>query len=82
MTDEITKFLSENNFIVTFSLDGNKENHDRNRIVINKTGTFDVIYKNIKKLKSTMKELNNNNPISFNCCFDSYTNLEKVIEFF
>lgn len=49
MTDEITKFLSENNFIVTFSLDGNKENHDRNRIVINKIGTFDVIYKNIKK---------------------------------
>lgn len=82
MNNEIAHFLATNNFVVTFSLDGNKENNDRNRIFINQKGTFDIIYNNVKKLKSTMIELNNTNPISFNCCFDLYTDLEKVVEFF
>ncbi|MBQ3422040.1 MAG: hypothetical protein IJH34_10305, partial [Romboutsia sp.] len=82
MNDEIARFFATNNFIVTFSLDGYKENHDRNRIFIDRRKSFDTVIKNIKKLKAVKNELGDNNPISFNCCFDLYTDLEKVVYFF
>lgn len=35
MNNEILDFLAKNNFIVSFSLDGDEFNHNRNRISIN-----------------------------------------------
>lgn len=82
MNNEIAEFIATNNFIVTFSLDGYKDNHDRNRVNINNEKTFDTILRNIKRLQKARKEAQNSNPISFNCCYDLYTDLEKVIGFF
>ncbi len=42
------EFLHDNNFNIAISLDGNKENHDRNRVTESGGGSFDVIYRNIK----------------------------------
>lgn len=82
MNDEIAEFLATNNIMLTFSLDGYKDNHDRNRVYINHKESFDIILKNIKKLQDVKRQLNIETAISFNCCFDSYTDLDKVVSFF
>lgn len=82
MNDEIAEFLTTNNIMLTFSLDGYKDNHDRNRVYVNNKKSFDIILNNIEKLQSTKRKLNTERAISFNCCFDSYTDLDKVVSFF
>jgi len=82
MNDEIADFLANNNIFITFSLDGYKENHDRNRVFVNNKKSFDMVVSNIKKLQSVKKSLNVEMPITFNCCLDSYTDLDKVVSFF
>lgn len=82
LNDEIINFLIEFNFIITFSLDGFKENHDRNRITVNGKPTFDIIVENIKKFQSIKKERNIKQLISFNYCYDNYTDLYKCARFF
>lgn len=49
---EIIKFLSDNYFKLTISIDGPKKNHDKYRkFAANGMGTFDVVYGNLKKIK-------------------------------
>lgn len=82
LSQEMAEFISSNNFFITFSLDGYKENHDRNRVTANQKPTFDLIYKNIVMLQETKKRKGLEQIISFNCCFDHYTDLQKAAEFF
>lgn len=51
LNEEYAKFLTDNNFVISVSFDGSKENHDRNRVFANGTGSFDVIYSNLKRFK-------------------------------
>lgn len=55
LNSEIIDFLTENNILITFSLDGFKENHDRNRVYENGRPTFDTIINNINKLQNRKK---------------------------
>ena len=48
--DEIIDFLVENNFIITVSMDGPQEIHDKNRIKPNKEGTYQVVEKNLNRM--------------------------------
>ncbi len=80
--NDIINFVIDNNVNIAFSLDGYKENHDRNRVSINNKPTFDIILNNIKKLQQRKQELNVNIPIIFNVTFDLNTDMEKVIQFF
>jgi uncharacterized protein len=82
LTDEMIDFIIKNDIIMTFSLDGYKSNHDRNRVFMNDKGSFDTVMKNIIRLQEEKKRRNYTKFISFNCCYDSYTDLTKVIEFF
>ena len=82
LDDEIIEFIIQNKFVVTFSLDGNKDNHDRNRYFSGNKGTFDLVYKNICKLQERKKQLNISAPIAFNCCYDNHTDLAKALEFY
>lgn len=51
MTKKIIRLIKDFKINVTISLDGPKKIHDTNRPFINEQGTFDTIFKNIKKLK-------------------------------
>lgn len=86
LNNESIEFLVDNRFNITFSLDGYKENHDRNRVTSNNNKTFDVIMSNIMDFYSYKAKVNiddyNGGLVSFNCCYDYETDLEKSIDFF
>ena len=50
MTDEVIGYLVQNDFDVTFSIDGPAAVHDVNRKQINGKGSFDLAFGNMKKL--------------------------------
>jgi uncharacterized protein len=51
MTDEIAKFIKENNVGISISLDGDKQINDLARITETNNGSFDRAIKTIKQLK-------------------------------
>lgn len=79
---KIVELIVNNNFNLTFSLDGNKMNNDRNRVFINGKGTFNEIIKNVKWLQQTRQKRNIDQPLSFACCYDNYTDMEQIVYFF
>lgn len=52
MNNEIMDFLVKYDVEVCVSLDGPREVHDRQRILHNGKGTYDIVVKNIKKFKT------------------------------
>jgi Arylsulfatase regulator (Fe-S oxidoreductase) len=82
MNDKIINFIIENNIIVAFSLDGNKDNHDRNRLLSNDKCTHDLILQNLSKLQNEKKRRKIKYPILFSCCYDMYSDLNEIINFF
>jgi uncharacterized protein len=82
MTEEIIEYIANNDFIVTFSLDGHKEQHDRNRVFSGNKGTFDLVLNNILKLQNYKRKRGINQLITFNCTYDYYSDLSKIIDFF
>ncbi|SFU59948.1 uncharacterized protein SAMN04487886_107017 [Clostridium sp. DSM 8431] len=77
LTDEIIDFLVKEEFSVVVSLDGYKENHDRNRVNVAGIGTFDIVMKNINKLYEKQ-----GSPVFISSVFDYKTDFEKMEEFF
>ncbi|MGF0034676.1 Cys-rich peptide radical SAM maturase CcpM [Bariatricus sp. SGI.154] len=52
LTDEIIDYFVEHQFMITVSVDGPREIHNRSRIFANKNeGSYDVMIDNIKKIK-------------------------------
>ena len=45
---EKIKFMLKNNFAISISLDGTKEEHDRNRIDQSSNGSFERVYNNLE----------------------------------
>lgn len=77
LNDSIQKFLYENKFHVLVSIDGYKENHDRNRLFMNGKPTFDIVYNNYHNFK-------NNYPgqaVFVSACYDYKTDMKKFSEF-
>lgn len=56
LKDDIVDFLVENEFDISVSVDGNREEHDRNRVDAQNNGTFGRIIKNIETLKEKYPE--------------------------
>lgn len=83
MTEEIIDFLARNKFLIAFSIDGNEFNHDRNRVTLTGHGTH---YKALDSLKIYKKRLDHygfyDQIINITCCFDDYTDMEKLVLFF
>ena len=48
--DDILLFLIENNIKLRVSLDGDKEEHNKNRVFSNDRGTFDIVMRNIETI--------------------------------
>lgn len=78
MTNDIIDFLVENNFSVIISFDGNKENHNRNRIDINGNGTYDIVYKSINEFR---KKYPNYPKLGISLCYDYRTDLFELEKF-
>lgn len=51
LSGEKLDFLVQNDFAISISFDGPKEEHDRNRVFSNGKGTFETVMKNIKEFK-------------------------------
>lgn len=51
ITDEIAIFLKKNNFLVSLSLDGSREQNDDNRFYFNGRGSYDDAIRGLKILK-------------------------------
>ena len=78
LTDEIGDFMTEHNFSIIVSLDGHKENHDRNRVTVNQKGTFDVVFGNINRLRERHPGYDK---FGLSVCFDYKTDLFKMRDF-
>lgn len=75
------KFLIDNNFYVSFSLNGYKEEHDRLRVFADGNGTYDVVMKSLNMLKNYDKEFFSKNA-NIILCYDNATELLKINDFF
>lgn len=84
LNDEIIKFLVTNNFMISVSLDGSKELHDKNRVFANGSGSYDVVYNNIMKLKEEIRLQNKENeiPILILSCYEQDTDFNKLTNYF
>lgn len=82
MNDPILDFLARENFILSFSLDGHEENHDRNRIYNGGGETHKTIVNNMIKYQEKLSQYGRDQVININCCFDDYTDMIEVTAFF
>ncbi|MBR6641397.1 MAG: hypothetical protein IKL08_04310, partial [Clostridia bacterium] len=57
LSDKVVDFLSRYNFSISISLDGSKEEHDRNRKFKDGRGSFDVIIENLRNIREKYPEL-------------------------
>lgn len=78
LNEEVSDFLVENGFAILVSLDGDKENHDRNRVKQNGEGSFDEVFKNVKNFQKRYPDYYK---FSFSTCYDYGTDLEKLKDF-
>ena len=56
LTDEKIKFLHDNNFYLTISIDGSKQEHDACRVFSDGSGSFDIVMHNIRRIKELYPE--------------------------
>ena len=77
LTDQIIDFLVTENFSVVLSIDGYKENHDRNRRDKFDNPTFDKVIANAKKLFQKQ-----GTPVFVNVVFDYDTDFAYLDKFF
>jgi uncharacterized protein len=81
LSDNKFDFIIENNFLITVSLDGDKESHDKRRVTVTGKGTFDAITNNLKKLKIYNGQFFKNN-VLINCVISDTNDLIKINQFF
>jgi uncharacterized protein len=81
LNDEIVDFIVENDIHVAVSLDGTKENHDRNRITHNGKGSWDTVRNNLARFMERYPEFVLRN-VSIISVYDFKTDLEETARFF
>lgn len=80
LNDEVADFIVKNEILLAISLDGDKENHDRNRVMVNGCGSFDIVYNNIKRFSERHSDYVER--FGYVCIYDWKTDLEAVERFF
>lgn len=76
LSEEIVTFLSKHNCEIILSIDGPKEEHDRNRVFPGGTGSFDLIMENLRFLAGS------NLKVYCQSVYDVKTDIDNVHEFF
>ncbi|MFA4860408.1 radical SAM protein [Methanoregula sp.] len=79
LNQEREDFLKEHGFLMNISIDGPKEEHDRNRIYQDGRGTFDDVMKNVRRFMSSGYDKDKFSSI---CVFDWKCNLFSLDAFF
>lgn len=86
LSEEKIKYMLENNFSISVSIDGDKETHDRNRVTINQTPTFDVVFKNMLLLEEVYENMLRENkktvPYGILITHDNNADFEQLENFF
>ncbi|KYK31454.1 MAG: hypothetical protein AYK19_03665 [Theionarchaea archaeon DG-70-1] len=76
LSEEIVTFLREYKCEIVLSIDGPREEHDRNRVFPDGKGSFDIIMENVKSLADS------NLDMYCQSVYDFKTDTDKVHEFF
>jgi uncharacterized protein len=81
LNDDIIYFLIKNNFKTLISLDGPAENHDAKRVFPDGSGSFDIVIKNIKKIRSINPHYYQD-MVTFSIVYSKDLSLKKLYHFF
>lgn len=83
LTEEMIRFMIENEFMITVSLDGPEEIHNINRrYAANGMGSFSDVMKNLERLCIANKENNSPHQISTNMVIDPQNDLDDINSLF
>jgi len=82
LSDEMIDLVVENGIVLTISLDGTRDEHDRKRVTASGHGTFDTIMANVRRLQDRKRDLGIEQIVTFNCCYDTQTDMRKAVAFF
>lgn len=82
LTEEIIHFLIANNFAITISLDGPAEIHDRNRRLLDDSGSYQLVTDNISLLRNTAGERYFRDFVSFSCVITPPYDFQYLNDFF
>ena len=80
LTDEVIEFLEEHNVLLSLSLDGSKEEHDKHRKFQSGKGSFDLIMDRLRHLKERFPEYYKD--ITFMPVISADVDLKRVLHFF
>lgn len=81
LTDDVLQFLDEHRFLLTISLDGDQESHDKNRrFAHNDKGSFEVIMRNVEKIKDHYPTLSGR--FNFNVVMDTSNTFGQINDFY
>lgn len=80
LNDHIVDYLVENNFTLSISLDGSRQEHDINRKFANGQGSFDIIMGNIERIQKRYPEYCKE--IMILTTINPYMDLGCALEFF
>lgn len=81
LTDAIVDFLAENEVAISVSLDGPKDENDRNRVTAGGAGTFDLVYGNLMRIRQRHPQYYAE-ACMVSAVYDYTTDLRKVVEWF
>lgn len=81
LSEGVVKYLIDKDIAVNISLDGEKDTNDRNRLLMDGTGSFDLIMDNLKRIKE-VDEGYFRDRISFISVITPPYELEKLKTFF
>lgn len=82
LTEDIIRFLVDNDFKLMISLDGPEQVHDANRVFASsENGSFKTIVKHLKKVEENHKAFYQNN-VSYNCVMDGQQDYQLIHNFF
>ena len=77
-------FLLEYNFFINISIDGYKENHNRNRVYVSGKDTYDDIMNNVAVLESEFNKAKNKDktilPYQFVMTYDNEVSIKRLVK--
>lgn len=76
--EQVQDFFVENDFSIIVSLDGNKENHDRNRVTLDGKGSFEQVYKNIQDFRKRYPDYSK---LGISLCYDIKSDFKEIEKF-
>lgn len=86
LNEDNINFMLDNKFHIAISLDGPKDEHDRNRVTVNDEVTFDTVTENIKLTNKLFNEKVSVDekvmPYSILVTYDLFADICKIEEFF